>query len=112
MFSFRCAHCGHKEIAHTDDMEHCLESGLWPDEEYQEEADTDAIEETDKGDKRKRGYKNSLKTCPGFDYRKADRTDVIQAFASNKYYLEYAPSDWRDAAQALAEKVSQFKPQR
>jgi len=121
MFSFKCAHCGHQEIVHFEEvtLQEYFETGLWPDEEYQEDGpsfrnrilsdsgEADTVSVIDGGidvqeflSKKLRGYKVSLKECKGFKYRPRERGKVISAFLSaDGKYVEYLPDDWKEISE-------------
>ena len=97
MFSFNCARCGHRELVHLDEEEfnENYETGLWPDEEYQESPLHEELEETERGTLKKKGYSHTLKECPEFTYRKRDETEVVKVFSKNEKHIEYAPEHLR-----------------
>lgn len=110
MFRFNCAHCGRPEILHfpREELEEYDASGLWPDDEYQEDPPMSFGEGTLADNlELAEGYSITVLECSGFRYQDGDKKDVIhafamQAFAGHVWLIEYAPKDWRaDLDQAI-----------
>ena len=103
MLRFNCAHCGRPEILHfpLEDLKGYDRSGLWPDDEYQEDPPMklgpvtleDMLE-------RAEGYQVTVLECPGFAYQDRDKDDVIEAFVQigteQIWIKDFLPDPWRD----------------
>ena len=101
MFRFNCAHCGRPEILHFSrhELEEYDASGLWPDDEYQEDPPmklgpvtlAELLERAD-------GYQIAVLECPGFRYQDSDKDDVVQVFAEacirQSWIKDFIPEYW------------------
>lgn len=109
MFRFNCAHCGRPEILHYSrgELQEYDASGLWPDEECQEDPPMKLGEGTlAEMLECAEGCQITVLECPGFRYQDGDRDDVIQVFAEassrQSWIKEYVPDDWQaDLSRAI-----------
>lgn len=109
MFRFNCAHCGRPEILHhsREELEEYDASGLWPDDEYQEDPPMKFGEGTlAENLERAEGYSITVLECPGFRYQDGDKDDVVRIFAQTcvqqVWLRDFAPEYWQaDIEQAI-----------
>lgn len=114
MFRFNCSHCGRPEILHfsLEDLKAYDRSGLWPDDEYQEDPPMklepvtleDMLEPAE-------GYQMTVLECPGFSYQDGDKDDVIDAFVQvgrTQIWLKgFLPDPWKDDILQKLEKLDE-----
>ena len=74
-YGFRCKHCGHQEINHGAGHKFDPRHGL-------------IVERCCDGKTRHRGHKFSLKSCPGFTYRKEDEEELVLEYLADGFYGE------------------------
>lgn len=103
MFRFNCAHCGRPEILHfpLEELKAYDRSGLWPDEEYQEDPPMKLEPVTlEEMLERAEDYQMTVLECPGFGYQDSDRDDVVATFVTacrTRIWLKaFLPVPWKD----------------
>lgn len=110
MFRFNCAHCGRTEILHfsREELEGYDASGLWPDDEYQEDPPMKFGEGTlAEMLERAEGYPVTVLECLGFRYQDGDKDEVVRVFAAEcvqQVWLKgFIPDYWQaDIDRAIA----------
>ncbi|MFA5132319.1 MAG: hypothetical protein WC444_03275 [Candidatus Paceibacterota bacterium] len=98
MYGYRCAHCGHLEILHTDaeSLKHFSSSGYWPSLEHGEEPDQEMLASMHR---KLRGYNHKRSNCLGFEYKKGISTeDLILLAMDHPSTLPYIDEDIRKEA--------------
>ncbi len=103
MFRFNCAQCGRPEILHfpLEDLKEYDRSGLWPDDEYQEDPPMKLEPVTlEEMLERAEGYQMTVLECPEFVYQDGDKDDVVGAFVQigrvQVWIKGFLPVPWQD----------------
>ena len=97
-YGFSCKNCGHEEVVHRlafdgDDRCHVCKASNY----------------NVCAKKVHRGYRASLASCPGFEYSKKDKKQVIQSYANEPIAASSLPDSWIQQAKKIQAKKAMVR---